>query len=80
MSVIRDSMIKTCYQRATKNRALESRDSSVILIVYQKDNNSRQSLENHAKIDEIKNFSNKKLESGNDLHRALTEAQEYQTI
>ena len=44
--------------------------------MYQKDDNSRQSLENHAKIDEIKNFSNKKLESGNDLHRALTEAQE----
>ena len=55
MSVIPDAVIQACYQNATKNRALENMVSSIILNVNQsavieKDDDSRQSLENHANI------------------------------
>ena len=78
MSVIPEAVIQACYQKATKKRALENRASSIILNVYQnawvvKDDDSRQSLENHGKIDEIRRFSNKKLDSSHDLHRAMIE-------
>ena len=58
MSVIPDAVIQACYQNATKNRALENMVSSIILNVNQsavieKDDDSRQSLENHAKIDVV---------------------------
>ena len=64
MSVIFDAVIQARYQRATKNRALKTKILSVILNVYQnawieKDDDSRQTLENQA-IDEIRRFSNKK--------------------
>ena len=41
----------------------------------EKNDDSRQSLENHAKFDEIRRFSNKKFDDGYDVHRplALTE-------
>ena len=62
MSVIPDATIRSCYQSTKRGRALGKRVSSVILNVYQstaieKDDDSRQSLENHAKI-------NKKAELG----------------
>ena len=67
MSVIPDAKTQVCYQSATGGRALEKRVSSVILKLYQstgieKDDDSRQSLENHAKLDEIKQVSNKKCD------------------
>ena len=34
MSVISDGVIQSCYQRPTKNRALEKRVSSIVLNVY----------------------------------------------
>ena len=65
-------LVLACYQRATKIRALQSRFSSVISNVYQnagieKDDDSRHSLEKHAKKDEIRRFSNKKFDSGHDV-------------
>ena len=62
--------------------ALKKRVSSVILNVYQstgieKENGSRQSLENHAKLDEIRRHSNKKFEESDDLHRGLAFAEDY---
>ena len=59
MSVIRNAKIQACYQSSTRGRALEERVSSIILYVYQsteieKDDDSRQFLEIHAKIDEIR--------------------------
>ena len=55
----------------------------IILNVYQnagieKDNDSRQSLEYHAKIDEMRRFTNKNsIDKGHDVHRAMTAAKEY---
>ena len=59
MSVIPDATIQACYQSATGGKVLEKRVSNVILYVYQstgneKDDDSRQFLENHAKIDQIR--------------------------
>ena len=56
--------------------------SSIILNVYQNagvENNDdpKQSLENHAKTDEIQRFSNKKSDRSRDLHRAMIKAEEY---
>ena len=81
-SVIPDAVIYACYQRATKNGALEDRVSSIVLKVYQnegikKDNDSRQSPENHAKINEIRRFSSKKFDSSHDEHSAMIEVEEY---
>ena len=77
MSVIPDAWIQTCYQRATRNRVLEKRVSSIILNVFQnagieKDDDSRQSVVNHAKTDEIR-FLNKKFDSSHDVHRVMME-------
>ena len=71
MSVIPGATILACHRNATESRALEKRISSVILNVYQstrseKDDDSGRSLENHAKIDEIRRFSNKKFDSSHD--------------
>ena len=53
------SVIQGCYQKATKNRKLENRVSSIVLNVYQKaeieeDDYSWQSFQNHAQIDDIR--------------------------
>ena len=58
------------------------RVSTVILNVYQstgveKEDDSRQSLENHRKLDEIRRFYNKKFEEGHDVHRNLASAEDY---
>ena len=61
---------------------MERRISTVILNVYQstgikKEDGSRQSLENHGKLDEIRRFYNKKFEEGHDSHRNLASAEDY---
>ena len=66
MSVMTDSTIQACPQRASGGRTMERRISAVILNVYQstgieKEDSSRQSLENHGKLDEIQRFYNKNL-------------------
>ena len=55
---------------------------TVILNVFQstgieKEDDSRQSLENHRKLDEIRRFHNKKFEEGHDVHRNLALAECY---
>ena len=76
MSVIPDATNYGCHQNATGGGALENKVSSVILNQYQstgieKDDDSRHSLEKHAKNDETRRFSNKKPNDGHDVHRAL---------
>ena len=76
MSVMTHSTILACQQRAIRSKAVERRISAVILNVYQstgieKEDGSRQSLESHRKLDEIRRFYNKKFEEGHDLHRNL---------
>ena len=61
----------------------ERKISAAILNEYQstgieKEDSSRQSLENHRKLDEIRRFHNKKFEEGHDVHpRNLASAVEY---
>ena len=82
MSVILDATIQSWYQSVTGGKAFEKRVSSVILNVYQstgieKEDGSRQSLENHAKLDEIRRLSNKKFEESYDIHRDLALSEDY---
>ena len=61
---------------------MERKVSAVILNVYQstgieKEDDSRQSLENHGKLDEIRRLYKKKFEEGHDVHRNLASAENY---
>ena len=61
---------------------MERRISTVILKVYQstgieKKDGSRQSLESHGKLDEIRRFYNEKFGEGNNEHRNLARAKQY---
>ena len=67
MSVMTDSAILACQQRATGSKTVERRVEAVILNVYQstgieKEDGSRQSLESHRRLDETRRFYNKKFE------------------
>ena len=82
VSVMTDSTIQACQQRAIGSKTMERGISAVILNVYQsigieKEDGSRQSLENHRKLDEIRRFYNKKFEEGHNVHRNLASAGEY---
>ena len=82
MSVMTDSTILACQQRAIGSKTVERRISAVILIVYQstgieKEDGSKQSLESHRKLDEIRRFYNKKFQEGLDVHRNLASSGEY---
>ena len=82
MSIITDSFVHACQQRAAGNKIMERKISTVILNVYQstgieKEDGSRQSLENHRKLDEIRRFYNKKFEEGHDVHRSLASVEDY---
>ena len=82
MSVMTDSTIQACQQRAIGSTTMERRISAVILNVYQstgieKEDGSRQSLGNHRKLDEIRRFYKKKFEEGHDVHHNLASAGEY---
>ena len=82
ISVIPDAVIQACYQKATQNRALENRVSTLFLKVYQKAriervDDSDQKLENHANIDETWRFSNKKIDSSIAVHCVIIEAKEH---
>ena len=77
-----DNTILTCQQRSIGSKTVERRISAVILNVYQstgieKEDGSRQSLESHRKLDEIRRFYNKKFEEGHDIHRNLASSGEY---
>ena len=61
---------------------MERRVSTVLLNVYQstgieKEDDSRQYLENHRKLDEIRRIHNKKFEEGQDVHPNLALAEGY---
>ena len=82
MSMMTDSTILACHQRAIKSKTVERRVSAVILNVYQstgieKEDGSRQSLESHRKLDEIRRFYNEKFEEKHDVHRNLASSGEY---
>ena len=82
MSVMTDSTILACQQRAIGSKAMERRVSAVILNVYQstgieKEDGSRQSLESHRKLDEIRRCYNKKFAEKHDVHRKLASSEEY---
>ena len=82
MSVMTNSTVQTCPQKAMGSKTMERRVSTVILNVDQstgieKEDDSRQSLENHGKIDELRRFYYKKFEEGHDLHRNLALAEDF---
>ena len=82
MSVITDTTVQTCHQKAKGSKTMERRVSTVILNVYQsfeveKEESSRQSLESHGKLDEKRRFYNKNFEEGHEVHRNLARAEEY---
>ena len=82
MSMMTDSTILACHQRAIGSKTVERRVSAVILNVYQstgieKEDGSRQSLESHRKLDEIRRLYNKKFEEKHDVHRNLASSGEY---
>ena len=82
MSVMTNSTVQACPQKAMGSKTMERRVSTVILIVYQstgieREDESRQSLENHGKLDESRRFHNKKFEEGHDVHRNLAIAEDY---
>ena len=67
MSMMSDSTILACHQRSIGSKTVERRVSAVILNVYQstwieKGDGSRQSVESHKKLDEVRRFYNKKFE------------------
>ena len=80
--VITNSTVQACHQKAMGSKTMERRVSTVILYVYQstgieKEDDSRQSPENHGKLDEIRRFHNKKFEEEHDVHRNLALAEGY---
>ena len=82
MSVMTNSTVQACHQKAMGSKTMERRVSTIILNVYQsteieKEDDSRQSLENHGKLDEIRRFCNKKFKEGHDVHRNLASAEDY---
>ena len=85
MSMMTNSTVQTCHQKATGSKTMEKRVSTVILNVYQstgieKEDGSRQSLESHGKLDEIRRFYNKKFQEGHDVHRNLALAGDYSKL
>ena len=82
ISVLTNSTVQACPQKAMGSKTMERIVSTVILNVYQStgienEDESRQSLENHGKLDEIRRFHNKKFEEGYNLHCNLALAEGY---
>ena len=82
MSVMTNSTVQACHQKAMGSQTMERRVSAIIWNVYQstgieKEDVSKQSLENHGKLDEIRRFYNKKFKEGHDVHRSLASAEDY---
>ena len=82
MSVITDTTVQMCHQKAMASKTMERRVSTVILNVYQSTGiknkeSSRQSLESHRKLDKIQRIYNKEFEEGHDMHRNFALAEDY---
>ena len=85
MSMMSDSTILACHQRASGGKAVEKRVSMIILNVHQstgieKEDGSRLSLESHRKLDEVRRFYNKKFEEEHDVHRNLILPEQYSRL
>ena len=66
MSVMTNSTVQACHQKAIGSKTMDRIVSTVILNVFQsmgieKEDESRQSLENHGKLDEVRRIHNKKI-------------------
>ena len=77
-----NNTVQACHQKAMGSKTMERRVSTVILNVYQstgieKEDESRQSLENNGKLDEIRRLHIRKLEEGHVVHRNLALAEDY---
>ena len=82
MSAMTNRTVQTSHQKATGSKTTERGISTVFLNVYQstgieKEDGSRQFLESHGKLDEIRRFYNKKVEEGHDVHRNLAPSEDY---
>ena len=82
MSVMTNSTVQACHQKAMGSKTMERRVSTITLNVCQstgieKKDDSLQSLEIHGKLDEIWRFYNKIFEEGHDVHRNLASAEDY---
>ena len=82
MSMMSDSTILACHQRASGSKTVERRVSTVILNVYQstgieKEDCSSLSLESHRKLDEVRRFYNKKFEEEHEVHCNLASSEQY---
>ena len=82
MSVMPATTVQACSQKVTGKKTKERQVSAVIFNVYQstgiaKGDGSRQSLENHGKLDEIRRFSIKKFGEDHDVHRNMALAEDY---
>ena len=80
--MITNNTVQVCHQKAMGSKIMQRRVSTVILNVYQitgieKEDDSRQSLENRGKLDEIRRVYNKKFEEGHNVHRNLVLAGDY---
>ena len=75
MSVMTNSTVQACHQKAMGSKTMERIVSTVILNVCQstgieKEDESRQSLENHGKFDEVRRMHNKKFEENPQVRTA----------
>ena len=82
MSVMTNSTVQACHQKAMGSKTMERIVSTVILNMCQstgieKEDEWRQSLENHGKLDEVRRIHNKKFEEEHDVHRNLALAEGY---
>ena len=82
MSVRSQTTVQTCQQRAIGSKTMEKRVATFILNVYQstgiaRGDGSRQFLENHGKLDELRRFSNKKFGEDHDVQRILALTEDY---
>ena len=80
-SVMTNSTARASHQKAMGSKTMERRVSTILMNLYQstvikKEDDSRQSLENNGKLDEIRRFYNKKLDEGHDVHRNLASAED----
>ena len=78
MSVITDTTVQMCHQKAMGIKTMETTVSNVILNAYQSTGIEKEEIaRDHGKLNEIRRFYNKKFQEGHDVHRNLTRAEDY---
>ena len=63
-SVMTNSTVQACHQKAMGSKTMERSTGMYQSTGIEKEDDSRQSLENHGNFDEIRRFHNKKFEEG----------------